>query len=60
MKTYTFIIKRVYSTLVEVEATTKKEALQQLHEMDINSIEREQSCVVESVVIDQLGNRIEY
>ena len=60
MKNFTFTISRTYETIVEVEATTKAEALKQLHEMDIYTLELEQCCVVEENVYDSLGNLIEY
>lgn len=60
MKNFTFTMVRTYETIVEVEATSKAEALKQLHSMDIYHIELEQCCVVEENIYDTLGNRIEY
>ena len=60
MKNYTFTISRTYETIVEVEATSKADALKQLHEMDIYTRELEQCCVVEETIQDELGNHIEY
>jgi hypothetical protein len=57
---YTFTINRTYETVVEIEAKNKKEALKQLHSMDIYSLELEQCSVIEESVFDELGNKIEY
>jgi hypothetical protein len=57
---YTFTINRTYETVVEIEAKSKKEALKQLHSMDIYSLELEQCSVIEESVFDELGNKIEY
>lgn len=60
MKNYTFTLTRTYETVIEIDATTKKDALKKLYEMDIYAVELEQCCVVEETIQDELGNHIEY
>lgn len=60
MKNYTFTLTRTYETVIEIDATNKKDALKKLHEMDIYAVELEQCCVVEETIQDELGNHIEY
>ena len=55
---YTFVVKRSYETLIEIEAINYEEALDKLSKTDVYTIELEQCCVFDEIVADENGNII--
>lgn len=46
MKTYNFLMERVYHTSLQVEAENEQEAREKVKKLDVYTIEMEQCCVV--------------
>lgn len=57
-KSYDFIIKRTYKTLVNIDADDYKDAVEKLSKTDIYVIELEQCCCIEETVTDENGSTL--
>lgn len=53
MNTYNFTMIRTYETFFQVDANSYQDAVSKLSEMDIYTIELEQCCVTNEIIIDE-------
>jgi len=58
MENFTFTMTRTYETIIEIEADNYDDALKQLSETDVYSIELEQCCVTDEMITDDNGQTI--
>lgn len=55
MKPYTFIVKRTYETIIELEADNYEQALEKLSTTNVYYLEMEQLCVTDEIVETEDG-----
>jgi len=58
MENFTFTMTRTYETIISIEADNYDDALKQLSETDVYSIELEQCCITDEAITDDNGQSI--